>query len=119
MAVHTFVIGNITVTIDIPAFEESILEDQVVSAADWVKGYSNFISNKINLHKDAIVTAEIEEARRTGALSALQSTDEAIVQARFAKPGYKNRAVREAEVQAAEVQAAADRKAAAEALIQP
>jgi prophage DNA circulation protein len=95
MAIYTFTIGNITVTINLPVLEESILADQVVSPADWIEGFTNHISAKIERHKQIIVDNEITTARKSGRLNRLSATDDAIVQSLFNRPGYKNRNQRE------------------------
>ena len=98
MALHTFTVGNnIRVTVNLPALEEAILADQVVSPADWVEGFANHISAKINRHRQKIIDPEIAAAREAGTINQLPATDDALVQVVFARPGYENRARRDAE----------------------
>jgi len=99
MAIHTFTVGGITVTVDLTPFEESVLADQVVSPADWIRGFANHVSDKVGRHKQVIIGTEIKDARGAGKLGQLPATDDAIVQAVFDKPGYKSRAEREAEAE--------------------
>lgn len=99
MTIRIFTPGNITVTVDLPNMEESILADQVEGPAKWIEGFANHVSDKIERHKQVLIDAEIVAARKAGTLNQLPATDDAIVQSVFAKLGYRNRAEREAEAQ--------------------
>lgn len=96
MAIHNFNIDGITITIDLPALAESTLEDQVLSNDDWLKGFANMVANKVAVVKRRISDAELRLAMEEGRADRLPATEDAIVQAVFNRPGYKNRSQRDA-----------------------
>ena len=97
MAVHNFNIDGIIVTINLPPFAEAVLEDQVVSPDDWIKGFVNMVVGKVANVKKRISETELRLAMNEGRADQLPATENAIVQAVFDRSGYKNRAKRDAE----------------------
>ncbi len=96
MGQHVFNLDTVTVTIDLPAADEAVLADQVISNDDWLRGFANMVQAKINRIRGTIADKEMREAAATGTLNQLPASRNEIVAAVFARPGYKNRAGREA-----------------------
>lgn len=97
MAQHTFTFRTIKVTIDLAAFDEAVLADQVVSADDWLRGFANMVQAKIDAVKGRIASAQLETALELGTIHQLPAAKDELVAAVFAQPGYKNRRERDEE----------------------
>ena len=97
MAQHVFIQDGVTVTVDLSAEAEAVLADQVVSNASWLNGFAQMVFNKIGAVSGRIAKAELDAAMAAGTVNQLPATQNEIVAAKFARPGYKNRAQRDAE----------------------
>ncbi len=96
MAVHSFNIDGIIITVNLPPFAEAILADQVISNNDWLQGFANMVAGKVSTVKRRIADGELRLAMSEGRADQLPATEDAIVQAVFNRPGYKNRKDRNA-----------------------
>ncbi len=97
MAEHIFTQGGITVSITLPDAAEAVLADQVAANTDWLQGFANMVFNKIGAVSGRVFLAALDEAVSAGTINQLPATRDEVVAARFARPGYKNRAQRDAE----------------------
>jgi len=93
---HVFDLATVKVTIDLTAADEAVLADQVIDNDDWLRGFANIVQNKIDAVRGRIADAEMQAAATAGTVNQLPATRDEIVTAVFARPGYRNRAAREA-----------------------
>lgn len=97
MAIHTFTRDGLKVEVTLTSEAESWIADQVVSVDDWCKGFADMIFAKARNSLKRMVDTEIQRLREAGQPLDLTGTDKQIAEAVLTRPGYKNRAEREAE----------------------
>ena len=87
------------ITIQISDLDMQILEDGVISPQAWVEGA---VAGKVNSVKKRNVKLEIERLVSDPSVTSIPATHEEILEAMFAREGYKNKAERESAVDPSE-----------------
>jgi len=90
-----------TITIQLTDREDAILRSHLVDPEAYVR---DIVANKVKQCHKRLAVQSVAEHKDDPECSAMPATDEALVDALLARPEYKDRAMREAELAAADAE---------------